>query len=69
MTNAIPASNNRGMTPGELAARWGQSRGHLANLRSARRGCPYVKMGGSVRYLLRDVVAFEEASRIGTIAA
>lgn len=42
-----------------LAARWGSSTGHLANLRAKGLGLPYLKFGSAVRYRLCDVEAVE----------
>lgn len=47
------------LTESELAERWSRSARTLRNDRSARRGVPYVKLGGSVRYRLADVEAYE----------
>ena len=51
------------MTDTELAERWQTSRGTLANARSRGDGCPYLKLGGLVRYALDDVLAYEEQCR------
>jgi hypothetical protein len=61
MTDAIPADGPplELLAPPELAARWGCSVGHLANLRSARGGPNFLKLGGNVRYRLADVMAYE----------
>jgi hypothetical protein len=37
----------------------------LAQDRSRRRGLPYVKIGGRVRYLREDVLSYLAANRIG----
>ena len=37
----------------------------LAQDRYRRRGIPYVKIGGRVRYLRDDVIAYLSANRIG----
>lgn len=50
------------LTTKDLAARWQVHVGHLANLRSAGGGPPYVKLGGSVRYREEDVSAWELAN-------
>lgn len=53
----------------ELAERWAVSTGHLANLRVQGRGPSYVKLGGgSVRYSLADVEAFEMLGRVEAVA-
>ncbi|MFA7509461.1 MAG: helix-turn-helix domain-containing protein [Mycolicibacterium vanbaalenii] len=41
----------------------------LAQDRYRRRGIPYVKIGGRVRYLRDDVIAYLTANRIGGDAA
>jgi len=51
------------MTDTELAERWQTSRGTLANARSRGDGCPYLKLGGLVRYAIEDVLAYEEQCR------
>jgi hypothetical protein len=51
------------MTDAQLADRWQTSRGTLANARSRGDGCPYLKLGGLVRYALSDVVAYEQQCR------
>lgn len=48
------------LTEKQLAARWGNSPGTLANARSEGRGIPYVRLhSGAVRYRLSDVLASE----------
>ncbi len=49
------------LTPGELAARWGVTTGHLANLRHQGEGIGYLKIGSRVAYRLADVLAYEDA--------
>ena len=51
------------LTDAELAERWQSSRGTLANARSRGAGCPYLKLGGLVRYSLADVLAYEDDCR------
>ena len=41
----------------------------LAQDRYRRRGIPYVKIGGRVRYLREDVLAYLAANRVGGSAA
>lgn len=41
----------------------------LAQDRYRRRGIPYVKIGGRVRYLREDVLAYFSANRVGGDAA
>ena len=57
------------LTTRDLAQRWHVNVGSLANDRSARRGVPFVKIGGAVRYRLRDVEVFEATCRISTLDA
>ena len=57
------------LTTSDLAQRWQIHMGSLANDRSAGRGVPYVKIGGAVRYRLRDVEVFESKCRISTLDA
>lgn len=57
------------LTTRDLAQRWQVNAGSLANYRSAGRGVPYVKIGGAVRYRLRDVEGFEANCRISTLDA
>lgn len=49
------------MTPSELAARWGVTTGHLANLRHRGEGLGYLKIGSRVAYRPEDVLAYEES--------
>lgn len=57
------------LTTRDLAQRWQVNAGSLANDRSAGRGVPYVKIGGAVRYRLRDVEGFEASCRVSTLDA
>lgn len=57
------------LTTKELARRWNVSSGSLVNNRAARRGPAFMKVGTSVRYALRDVVAYEGANRVITLDA
>ena len=57
------------LTTRDLAQRWQVNAGSLANDRSAGRGVPYVKIGGAVRYRLRDVEVFEASCRVATLDA
>jgi hypothetical protein len=65
----IDLLNDTFITADELAARWRFGTQALANLRRARRGVPYVKLGpgGAVRYRLSDVVRSEIAGVRGPI--
>jgi hypothetical protein len=54
------------LTPEQLALRWHTSRSYLANLRSQGKGCPYIKRGRRVMYLVADVRAYEKARRVAT---
>lgn len=57
------------LTRRQLAERWATTSGRLANDASAGRGPAYVKLGGSVRYRLTDIVAYEAACRVATIGS
>lgn len=50
-----------------LARRWDLHPGHIANMRAAGRGPQSVKINSSVRYRLRDVLAFEDAGTTPTL--
>lgn len=65
----LPRAQEALLTTRQLSERWGVNQGHLANLRSAGRGVPFVKLLSSVRYRLEDVEAFELAGRIATYDA
>jgi hypothetical protein len=51
------------LTETELALRWNYSRRGLQRLRAEGIGPAWIYVGGSVRYLLSDVLARETASR------
>ncbi len=51
------------LTPAQLAERWSVQVGSLANMRSQGRGPGYLRLGASVRYLLADIEAYEQANR------
>ena len=51
------------LTEKQLAERWGKSVSSLQNDRLAGKGVPHLKLGGSVRYLLTDVEAYELSAR------
>jgi len=52
-------SPDRHLTPRELAARWTISRRTLERWRWLRRGPAFIKIGGSARYRLEDIEAYE----------
>lgn len=56
-------------TPSQLAAYLQTTVDSLAQDRYRRRGVPYVKFGGRVRYQRDDVVAYLAANRTGGHAA
>lgn len=58
------AAPMRLLTPQQVAAMLGVSRGHLGNLRWEGRGLPYVKVGSAVRYREADVLAYIESSTV-----
>jgi hypothetical protein len=47
-----------------LAERWNLSRSKLRNDRWAGRSIPFLRIGRSVRYRLRDIEAYENARRV-----
>ena len=51
------------LTDVQLAARWGRTPGSLRNARVAGNGCPFIRIGRSIRYRLTDVLAYEEANK------
>lgn len=58
-----PVAGETFLTPAELAARWKIAPKSLSNARWAGTGLPYVRVGGgSIRYRLEDVEAFERAN-------
>jgi hypothetical protein len=54
------------LTEVEVAEMTRRALSTLRNDRFYRRGIPYIKVGRSVRYDLRDVIAFMEAGKIVT---
>lgn len=48
----------------ELANRWRLSPSTLRTRRSRGISLPYFKVGGSIRYELTDVLAYEKAARV-----
>lgn len=50
------------LTDRELAARWKVGRSTLAGHRATKTGCPFVTLGGSIRYRLADVEEYERQS-------
>jgi hypothetical protein len=51
------------LTSRQLADRWQQAEGTLRRWRHRRVGPTFSKIGGSVRYALADVEAFEKAGK------
>ena len=52
------------LTPRQVYEMTGIALQTLANARHRRRGIPYSKIGGSIRYALADVLNFMENHRI-----
>lgn len=50
------------LSPYELCDRWGGTvvSGTLANWRNKKKGPPFTKIGGKVRYRLSDVIKYEQ---------
>lgn len=49
----------------QLARRWDTSQRTLQRWRSEGQGPPYIRIGGSIRYLMADVLAYEQQRRCG----
>lgn len=52
------------LTQKQLAERWNMSPRTLERQRWDKTGCPYIKLGGLVRYDLEDVIAHEAKGRV-----
>jgi hypothetical protein len=52
------------LTQQEVAARWKCSLRKLQRLRTSDAGPNFVRLGGSIRYLLDDIFAFENSHRV-----
>jgi hypothetical protein len=52
------------LTPRQVNEMTGIALQTLANARHRRRGIPYSKIGGSIRYSLYDVLNFMESHRV-----
>ncbi|MEV8466625.1 helix-turn-helix domain-containing protein [Fluviibacterium sp. DFM31] len=59
---------NRFVSERALARHWGVSRRTLQRWRAAADGPPFSIIGGSVRYRMRDILAFENRLRGGRAA-
>lgn len=57
------------LTESDLAARWVVSPKVLRNKRWAGGGPPFVKIGGSIRYRLADIEAYEAARTFNSTTA
>ena len=57
------------MTAAWLADRHKTSTSHLANLRAQGRGVRYLKLSGSIRYRLSDVLAAEAEAEVAPAGA
>lgn len=51
------------LTAAEVAERWGVARQNLATMRYRGTGPVFTKIGGRIRYGLRDIEAYETARR------
>jgi predicted DNA-binding transcriptional regulator AlpA len=54
------------LTDTEVSKILRQSRQTLANLRSVGQGCPFIRLGRSIRYLESDVQEYIKKSRVPT---
>jgi hypothetical protein len=52
------------LTPAELSERWGIPAGTLSQARYHKKGAPYVRLGGAIRYRLADIIAYEKARSV-----
>ena len=52
-----------------VATRWNKSIRTLQRWRAESYGPPYLKIGGTIHYRMRDVLAFEATQRCGGDAA
>lgn len=59
------AHHNAHLSQSDLAARWNLSPRSLEKWRTLGTGPAYIKVGGRVRYLLEDVLAYEAERRRG----
>ncbi len=56
-----PESNPKFLNQIQLSRRWGLSPRTLERWRWSRKGPPYIRIGGAVRYALDSVQAYEAA--------
>ena len=54
---------NPALTQNDLVIRWGCSMRTLQRWRTNGSGPTFVRLGGSIRYLMSDIIAFEDQSR------
>ena len=66
MGHELDRARESHLTTDDLARRWRVSPARLRNERVAGAGCPFMKLGRSVRYRMADVVAFEAAHLTGS---
>lgn len=59
-----PSDPNAELKEDELAALWRVSLPTLRVWRHRKKGPSYYKIGGSVRYRMRDIIDFEEKNKI-----
>lgn len=52
------------LTTAQLADRWHIAAGTLHNMRSAKRGPSYIKIGSSVRYRISDIERYEATNAV-----
>ena len=60
-------SNTKYIDERQVAEITGRALSTLRNDRHLRRGIPYLKIRGSVRYCLDDVISYMESKRIETV--
>ncbi len=69
MQHKVKTEVDQFLTQRDLADRWGCSMRTLQRWRTICLGPAFVRLGGSVRYSLVDVIAFEARNRISGLDA
>ena len=64
-TQAASEDPNALLREKDLAARWKTSQRTLQRMRAERSGPAFLHIGGSIRYRLADVLAYEDRMRRG----
>lgn len=69
MASEVASLVERFLSPQALAERWDMDDGTLANWRVAGTGPIYVRIGGNIRYRIKDVIAWEDENTVHPIGA